>query len=89
MVAVDLSGSMQIEDMQVNNQSDRLVMIKHVLTDFIKRRVGDRIGLILFADAYQQTPLTYDRSTVETLLMERAIGLVGDKMPSATPLALQ
>lgn len=81
MVAVDLSGSMKIDDMVVNGrQVDRLVMIKSVLSDFIKRRVGDRLGLILFADtAYLQAPLTYDRETVEQLLKESRIGLVGEQ----------
>ena len=76
MIAVDLSGSMKIDDMQVNGrQVDRLKMIKFVLSDFIKRRVGDRLGLILFADtAYLQAPLTYDRETVEQLLNESSIG---------------
>ena len=45
-----------------------------------QRRVGDRIGLILFADtAYVQAPLTYDRDTVSTLLSEAVIGLVGEQ----------
>lgn len=81
MIAVDLSGSMKIDDMQVNGrQVDRLVMIKHVLSDFIERRVGDRLGLILFADtAYLQVPLTYDRQTVNQLLNESMIGLVGEQ----------
>lgn len=81
MIAVDLSGSMKIDDMQVNGrQVDRLKMIKFVLSDFIKRRVGDRLGLILFADtAYLQAPLTYDRETVEQLLNESLIGLVGEQ----------
>jgi Ca-activated chloride channel homolog len=81
MIAVDLSGSMKIDDMQVKGQQvDRLVMIKYVLGDFIKRRVGDRLGLILFADtAYLQAPLTYDRDTVEELLQEAQIGLVGEQ----------
>ncbi len=81
MIAVDLSGSMKQEDMQVNGSSvNRLVMTKHVLADFIERRVGDRLGLILFADtAYLQAPLTFDRSTVATLLDEAVIGLVGEK----------
>lgn len=81
MLAVDLSGSMKIEDMQVNGrQVNRLTMIKSVLYDFINRRVGDRLGLILFADtAYLQAPLTYDRETVATLLDESVIGLVGEQ----------
>ncbi|UAA40105.1 VWA domain-containing protein [Paraneptunicella aestuarii] len=81
MLAVDLSGSMKMEDMEVNGQQvDRLVMIKHVMKDFIQRRVGDRLGLILFADtAYLQTPLTYDRDTVEQFLNEAVIELVGEQ----------
>ena len=81
MLAVDLSGSMKIDDMEVNGrQVNRLTMIKSVLHDFIKRRVGDRLGLILFADtAYLQAPLTYDRQTVADLLDESVIGLVGEQ----------
>lgn len=81
MIAVDLSGSMKIDDMQVNGrQVDRLQMIKSVLSDFIQRRVGDRLGLIFFADtAYLQAPLTYDRDTVAQLLDESLIGLVGEQ----------
>lgn len=81
MLAVDLSGSMKIDDMQLNGrQVNRLAMTKSVLFDFIQRRVGDRLGLILFADtAYLQAPLTYDRDTVATLLSEAVIGLVGEQ----------
>ncbi|WP_414830283.1 vWA domain-containing protein [Alteromonas sp. H39] len=81
MLAVDLSGSMKIDDMSLGGrQVNRLTMTKSVLNDFIKRRVGDRLGLILFADtAYVQAPLTYDRETVATLLEEAVIGLVGEQ----------
>jgi len=57
---------------------DRLAATKLVASDFINRRTGDRIGLILFADqAYLQVPLTFDRDTVEELLDEAVLGLVG------------
>lgn len=90
MVAVDLSGSMEIEDMQVNDQAvNRLEMIKHVLGDFIARRVGDRLGLILFADtAFLQTPLTHDRDTVQQMLDESVLGLVGEKTAIGDALGL-
>lgn len=80
MLAVDLSGSMEVEDFMLNKRPvDRLTAIKSVATDFINRRVGDRIGLILFGtQAYLQTPLTFDRLTVMTLLNESAIGLAGE-----------
>ncbi|MBO1256081.1 VWA domain-containing protein [Alteromonas sp. 5E99-2] len=81
ILAVDLSGSMQIEDMELNGRTvDRLTMVKSVLSDFVERRVGDRLGLILFADtAYLQAPMTFDRKTVFTLLQEAVIGLIGEK----------
>ncbi|MEQ1740637.1 MAG: VWA domain-containing protein [Methyloglobulus sp.] len=80
MLAVDLSGSMEVQDFFINKRAvDRLTAIKYVAADFINRRVGDRIGLILFGtQAYLQTPLTFDRKTVMTLLDESAIGLAGD-----------
>ncbi len=81
MLAVDLSGSMQLEDMSIRGRDvDRLTMIKYVLSDFIERRTGDRLGLILFADtAYLQTPLTRDRNTVSLMLKESMLGLVGER----------
>ena len=81
MVAIDLSESMSMEDFILNNRAvDRLTATKVVATDFIEHRVGDRIGLILFGDqAYLQTPLTFDRTTVKTLLLEAVIGLAGSR----------
>lgn len=79
LMSVDLSGSMEEQDFQLNGQwVDRLTALKAVATDFIDRRVGDRIGLILFGrEAYLQAPLTFDRKTISTLLDESAIGLAG------------
>lgn len=79
IMAVDLSGSMQEEDFLLKGQRvDRLTATKFVAGDFIDRRIGDRIGLILFGErAYLQAPLTLDRETVKTLLYESAIGLAG------------
>lgn len=81
MIAVDLSGSMQIEDMSLNGRAvNRLDMLKVVLGDFIERRIGDRLGLILFGDdAYMQTPMTFDRKNVKQMLDESVLGLVGQK----------
>ena len=81
MLAVDLSGSMDAHDFQLGNASvDRLTATKAVASDFISRREGDRIGLILFGEnAYLQVPLTLDRETVRVLLLESEIGLAGEK----------
>jgi Ca-activated chloride channel family protein len=79
LLSVDLSGSMEEQDFQLNGQwVDRLTALKAVAAEFIKRRVGDRIGLILFGrEAYLQAPLTFDRTTVSALLDEAVIGLAG------------
>lgn len=80
MMAVDLSGSMQETDFKINNKTiNRLQAVKIIAREFIRKREGDRIGLILFGkQAYLQTPLTFDLKTVETLLLESFIGMAGD-----------
>ena len=81
MLAVDLSGSMKRRDMRVGKEwMTRLEVVKRVAGEFIERRDGDRIGLILFGTrAYLQAPLTFDRPTVRTLLEEAVIGLAGEQ----------
>lgn len=79
LLAVDISGSMGQQDMRLNGRSvTRLQSVQAVAGDFIQRRSGDRIGLILFgARAYLQAPITRDRKTVVTLLQEAEEGLAG------------
>ena len=90
MMAVDLSGSMQIEDMVLDGKTvDRFTMIQAVVSDFIERRKGDKLGLILFADhAYLQAPLTQDRRSVAQFLKEAQIGLVGKQTAIGEAIAL-
>lgn len=79
LLAVDLSSSMSERDFIADEMRvDRLTATKQVAGEFIRRRAGDRIGLVLFGQqAYLQTPLTFDRRTVATLLEEAQIGLAG------------
>jgi len=81
LVAVDISGSMEIQDMQYRNEPiNRLQAVKLVVGDFVRERQTDRLGLVLFGSrAYLQAPLTYDRQTVDTLLQEAQIGFAGEK----------
>jgi len=81
MLAVDLSGSMQTPDFVFDDQPvDRLNAVKKIAGEFIDRRIGDRLGLILFGlHAYVQSPLTFDRKTINTLLQESVIGLAGQQ----------
>jgi Ca-activated chloride channel family protein len=78
MLAIDLSGSMDHTFTHSFRSVTKLQATKAVAGEFIDRRVGDRIGLILFAEqAYVQAPLTFDRTTVKTLLFEAVTGLAG------------
>ena len=79
VMAVDLSGSMGREDFLANGRpATRLDVVKAAAEDFISRRAGDRVGLVLFSDrAYVQAPLTFDRATVEQLLGDAEVGLTG------------
>ena len=79
MLAVDISGSMQIEDMQRGQALvQRIAAVKQVGADFITRRSGDRLGLILFGtNAYVQSPLSFDTGTVNRFLQEAQIGFAG------------
>jgi Ca-activated chloride channel family protein len=79
LLAVDISGSMDTQDMIWRNRPvNRLVVVKNVAGEFIERRRGDRVGLVLFGSrAYLQTPLTFDTRTTATLLDESEIGLAG------------
>ncbi len=79
LLAVDISGSMDTQDMILNKSAvNRLKVVKKVAGEFIQRRHGDRVGLVLFGSrAYLQTPLTFDTETTATLLEESEIGLAG------------
>jgi Ca-activated chloride channel family protein len=81
VLAVDLSDSMRTGDFRIEGeQVNRLQATKIVASQFIERRRGDRLGLILFGTrAYLQAPLTFDSNTVNRLLQEAAIGLAGER----------
>ncbi len=81
MLVVDLSSSMSQEDMRQGDEYiDRLSAVKQVLSEFIKKRQGDRLGLVLFADhAYLQTPLTLDRHTISEQLQRTILRLIGNR----------
>jgi Ca-activated chloride channel family protein len=79
MLALDISGSMEMSDMVVNGRpTTRLAVVKHTAEQFVKERAGDKIGLILFGSrAYLQTPLTHDRNSVLLRLEDATVGLAG------------
>lgn len=79
MLAVDLSGSMAEHDMWLGGRGvDRLTAAKAVIADFLQRRQGDRIGLLVFGTrAYVLAPPTRDRDSVRGQLADTQVGLAG------------
>jgi Ca-activated chloride channel family protein len=76
LVAVDVSGSMATQDMA--GGTTRLEAVRQVAGDFIRRRHGDQVGLILFGTRpYLQAPITADLNTVQQFLSEAMIGIAG------------
>jgi Ca-activated chloride channel family protein len=80
MLTLDMSGSMEARDMFLNNtQLSRFQVMKAVISDFVEKREGDRLGLALFAaHAYILTPMTYDLGTVQRLVEELEIGMIDE-----------
>lgn len=75
MLAIDISSSMLARDFK----PDRLTAAKEVAGSFIADRQGDRIGLAVFAgEAFTQSPLTTDKSTLQTLLARVRSGVIED-----------
>jgi Ca-activated chloride channel family protein len=79
VLALDLSGSMAIEDFSLDGETaSRLDAVKRVAARFVEARSGDRIGLVIFADrAYVAAPLTYDLAAVGRAIETAEIGLTG------------
>ena len=90
MLGIDLSGSMQIEDMQIgSNLVSRIAAVKAIAADFTSRRQGDRVGLILFGTrAYVQAPLTFDVKTVTRFIREAQLGFAGEDTAIGDALGL-
>ena len=86
IVALDISSSMKAGDFQPGN---RLAVARRVVTDFVRRRQGDLVGLVLFAGrAFLQAPLTPDVALVQKILGRVDIGLLPDGTAIGTALAL-
>lgn len=82
LLLVDLSGSMATEDFtnQAGEKTDRLSAAKEVLDDFLTRREGDRVGLVVFGNAaFVQVPFTRDIETARILLEELKPRMAGPK----------
>jgi len=81
MLCLDTSGSMQAMDFQLDSEPvTRLTAVKKVVSEFIKKRKTDRIGLVVFGqEAFTQSPLTMDKGLLLSLVEKMQIGMAGDQ----------
>jgi Ca-activated chloride channel family protein len=76
MLAIDISQSMQIEDFTPN----RLEAAKNVARDFIKGRLQDRIGIVVFSgDAFSLAPLTTDYALLNSYLNDISFEMIENR----------
>ncbi|MGN2252889.1 VWA domain-containing protein [Frateuria sp. GZRe12] len=90
LLAIDLSGSMRTEDMNLAGQDvSRFEAVETIASDFIARRAGDELGLVLFGSrAFLVTPLTYDLDAVRAQLKGSAVGLAGTETAIGDAIAV-
>lgn len=90
LITVDASGSMKALDFQFEGKpASRLDVLKEVVANFIKGRLGDRIGLIIFGEeVFTQCPLTSDHSLLLQYLSAIEVGAAGDSTALGDALAL-
>jgi Ca-activated chloride channel family protein len=90
LLAVDLSGSMNTQDMELAGEPvSRFGAVKAIAGNFIDRRRGDEMGLILFgSQAFLVTPLTYDLDAVRAQLQGAAVGLAGSETAIGDAIAI-
>ena len=90
MLALDTSGSMRALDFKLNDEPvTRLTAVKKVVSEFIKKREMDRIGLVVFGqEAFTQSPLTLDKGLLLGLVEKMEIGMAGDSTAVGSGIAI-
>ena len=85
MLVLDTSTSMQAEDFEPN----RFEAAREVAGDFVRSRLTDRVGLVVFAaKAYTQTPLTLDYDFLLRMMNEVEVGIIEDGTAIGTAIAM-
>ena len=90
MLCLDTSGSMQALDFKLDDKPvSRLTAVKKVVSEFIRKREMDRIGLVVFGeDAFTQSPLTVDKGLLLGLVDKMEVGMAGDRTDIGSAIAI-
>ncbi|MFH0800428.1 MAG: VWA domain-containing protein [Pseudomonadota bacterium] len=90
ILTLDTSGSMAALDFTVGDKrASRLDAVGSAVADFLEKRPGDRIGMVVFgAEAFTQAPLTLDHDLLRTLLSDLEVGMAGDSTAIGDAIAV-
>ena len=90
MLTIDLSTSMMKKDFHLGGQAiSRIDIVKNVVRDFIIKRAGDRIGMVIFGTrAYTLAPLSQDMQTLDELFADVDLGIAGEQTAIGDALAV-
>ena len=90
VLTLDVSGSMEEEDFDINGRPiTRLDIVKQLASDFIEKRKGDNLGLVIFgSEAYTYIPLSPDTQTLNSLMDEINVGIAGSQTAMGDALAM-
>jgi len=84
VLCIDVSGSMLAQDFK----PDRMGAAKNVALDFVERRKGDRIGLVIFSgESFALCPLTTDKEVLRTQIQSIQNGMLTDGTAIGSGLA--
>ena len=90
LLAIDVSGSMQIADFTLKNKNvNRMTAVREIASEFIKKRCGDKIGLIFFGTkAYLRSPPSFDCQTIYNFTKDAEIGVAGTNTAIGDAIAM-
>ena len=76
---LDASQSMQARGFDARNRTlNRFDVVKSIVSDFIKKRKNDNMGLVVFGSySFIASPLTYDEHILSRLVSQLQIGMAG------------
>ena len=86
---LDASQSMKARGFDRNNPMlSRFDAVKEIVSDFIKERKNDNIGLVVFGEySFIASPLTYDENILNKIVSQLYIGMAGKYTALNTSLA--
>jgi len=95
VLALDASGSMNASGFDVDDalsngeRLSRFELSKRVAQDFIKNRINDNVGVVMYGDfAFIASPITYEKEVVSEMLEYLTQGMAGQNTAIGEAIAM-